>query len=270
MERIDEIIRKFKAMTKSEYVSIFVMKGETTPFESSFGGTPYLPNGFEYPYASDGKTPMQLLAQINFEDAPHLENFPEKGILQIFIDPTDELFGMDFDNPTGQKNYRIFYHADVDKAPEHQQKMPAETNFEDSFSPVFTPLKLDFKLADGFLVVDTDGFTERFIELYNKETGSDFNDVYDLPKTEVDKIFDELSSGGHKIGGSPSFTQSDPREYDESLKQYSTLLLQIDSEMRYGKDLILWGDCGVGNFFIKPEDLKNCKFDDVLYNWDCY
>jgi len=25
----------------------------------------------------------------------------------------------------------------------------------------------------------------------------------------------------------------------------------------------------VANFFISPEDMANCKFDDVLYNWDC-
>jgi len=31
----------------------------------------------------------------------------------------------------------------------------------------------------------------------------------------------------------------------------------------------MWGDCGVGNFFINIEDLKNLDFSDVLYNWDC-
>lgn len=271
MGKIDEIIEKFKALTKNQYVSIFVMKGETTPFESSFGGTPYLPNGFKYPYAS-GKIPMRLLAQINFEEVPHLENFPEKGILQIFINPMDEndIYGANFDNPTKQTNYKIFYHADVDKDPAHQQKMPSFDKLEEDSMPVFAPLKLEFKLADGFLGVENDGFDEAFLELYRKETGLNVKEIFDLAEYEVDKVYDALTTDGHKIGGSPFFTQSDPREYDEKLKPYSTLLLQIDSEMRYGKDLILWGDSGVANFFIKPEDLKKCKFNDVLYNWDCY
>ena len=32
----------------------------------------------------------------------------------------------------------------------------------------------------------------------------------------------------------------------------------------------MWGDCGVGNFFINAEDLKRLDFSNVLYNWDCY
>ncbi len=32
---------------------------------------------------------------------------------------------------------------------------------------------------------------------------------------------------------------------------------------------IMWGDAGVANFFIEEEDLKNKRFDRVMYNWDC-
>ena len=47
----------------------------------------------------------------------------------------------------------------------------------------------------------------------------------------------------------------------------------MDSDYDYkdgeqGKD-IMWGDVGVANFFIRPEDLKNKDFSKVLYNWDC-
>ena len=31
----------------------------------------------------------------------------------------------------------------------------------------------------------------------------------------------------------------------------------------------MWGDSGVANFFINKEDMKNKKFDNILYNWDC-
>ena len=52
-----------------------------------------------------------------------------------------------------------------------------------------------------------------------------------------------------------------PRQEDSN----EILLFQLDSQ-----DHILWGDSGVGNFFISKEDLKNKDFSHVRYNWDCY
>ena len=68
----------------------------------------------------------------------------------------------------------------------------------------------------------------------------------------------------HKMLGYASFTQEDPR-YKGMYKDYDTLLLQIDTEWNY----IIWGDCGICNFFIKKQDLINKNFSKVLFNWDC-
>lgn len=277
MPEIDEIISKFKEMTKTKSIGISTTESETSPFESSFGGTPYLPKDFEYPYAENyakegTQIPMILLAQINFEEAPHFENFPEKGILQIFINPTSDLYGADFDNPTSQEDYKIFYHADVDKNPENQQKAPIIEDYidkDDFYSPIDTPLKLSFEIQEQSMTFSYYKFDETFTKLYNEETGSGYKTFWDMPDEITKKVLDEFDEGNHRLGGYPVFTQTDPKEYDEEAREYSTLLLQIDSEIHNGKFVTLWGDCGVANFFIKPEDLKNCKFDDVLYNWDC-
>ena len=71
--------------------------------------------------------------------------------------------------------------------------------------------------------------------------------------------------------GYPFFTQSDPR-YGDLMDEFGTLLLQIDSEGEpgTGKDRILWGDVGIGGFFINEENLKRGDFSRVLFNWDCY
>ena len=69
---------------------------------------------------------------------------------------------------------------------------------------------------------------------------------------------------GTKCNGFPFFTQSEPRKGDE-MNEYDTLLFQINS----GKEIMI-GDCGVMNFFINREKLKNKDFSDVFYNWDCY
>lgn len=80
-----------------------------------------------------------------------------------------------------------------------------------------------------------------------------------------DEVMDELNDLFTlipcQIGGYPFFTQYDPRQEDSN----EVLLFQLDSQ-----DHILWGDSGVGNFFISRDDLKNKDFSHVRYNWDCY
>ena len=64
--------------------------------------------------------------------------------------------------------------------------------------------------------------------------------------------------------GYPFFAQTDPR--NEEAAQYDTLLFQLDTDVR--KNIgVMWGNVGVGNFFINREKLKALDFSDVLYNW---
>jgi uncharacterized protein YwqG len=47
-------------------------------------------------------------------------------------------------------------------------------------------------------------------------------------------------------------------------------LFQLDSA-GHGNDVdILWGDSGVGAFFINAEDLAGGHFERSWFNWDCY
>ena len=66
--------------------------------------------------------------------------------------------------------------------------------------------------------------------------------------------------------GYVTFTQTDPRE-DTVYNDYNTLLLQIDADKHAG---IHWGDGGVGNFFIRRQDLNKLDFSKVIYTWDCH
>jgi uncharacterized protein YwqG len=56
----------------------------------------------------------------------------------------------------------------------------------------------------------------------------------------------------------------------ELMDEFDTLLLQIDSDGKGGKDRVLWGDVGIGGFFINGEALRRGDFSRVLFNWDCY
>lgn len=50
---------------------------------------------------------------------------------------------------------------------------------------------------------------------------------------------------------------------------YDTLLLQIDTDGSDKVDYVMWGDSGVGNFFINHKKLAQLDFSDVFYTWDC-
>jgi uncharacterized protein YwqG len=110
-----------------------------------------------------------------------------------------------------------------------------------------------------------DELEKAFKSVYPNSTEEDFKKFYE---SEEDTIWDECyteDGENHIIGGYPYFTQDDPRWVND-YKDYTTLLLQLDTDDTSG---IMWGDAGVGNFFIKPKDLKSLNFSDVLYNWDC-
>lgn len=94
------------------YIKVSGTQAETTLFESKFGGYPYVPINQEHPKDSNGQ-PMMLLAQLNFEEMPYIEPMPQNGLLQFFVSADDELFGIDFDHPTSQKDFRIIYHSTI-------------------------------------------------------------------------------------------------------------------------------------------------------------
>lgn len=89
----------------------------------------------------------------------------------------------------------------------------------------------------------------------------DYRFNYNFNDDDSEKIYELTNGEGHKLLGYPFFTQDDPRHNDE----YDTLLFQLDS----CKD-VMWGDSGVGNFFINKDKLKALDFSDVYFTWDCY
>lgn len=120
----------------------------TSPLDSSFGGTPYLPNGILYPASQiDGKRyPMILLAQINFGAIGPFEPFPAMGILQIYCNPHNGSYGSDFKNPTLQEHFCVLYHETV-SMDLTQLKSPPVFSVEDwNAMPMYRPHRLHFTM----------------------------------------------------------------------------------------------------------------------------
>lgn len=248
-------------------IHITAQKGNPSLFQSKFGGSPYLPLTSEHPKDENGR-PMMLLAQLNFEELPPLSHLPKKGILQFFISYEDDVYGLDFDDQTSQKNFRTVFHSEVVA---DESLLVTDFTYLNDISREFVPFEGEYELSFQVKQEPISMFDYRFEKLTSG--------VLDLDeKVEVngetvdlwDVCADTLLGNGHKIGGFPYFTQSDPREMEDRYPDYEILLLQIDTDYDQGKGTeIMWGDAGVANFFIKEEDLRNLDFSKVMYNWDC-
>lgn len=226
----------------------------TTWWESKVGGLPYLPKGVAYPTAPDGRE-LFFLAQLNFADMPRLSPFPEKGILQFYI-YDDDLYGMDFDDGENPDTFRILYFPDP---------LADETALQTQFSRIrdydllpHHPEEshpLVFEAAEELAPATDYRFWQTF--------GADFFQQFGEQEWDILNEFNRsVHSTGHKVGGYAYFTQDDPRRPEDPM----LLLFQLDSDE--GMDL-MWGDMGVGHFFIRESDLNARNFGRVLYDWDC-
>ena len=264
-EQIEQLVADLNAATQREMIRIKPSLSDSLVLtDSKFGGMPYVPKGGSLPTSAEGK-PLFMLAQINCEQLPENNIYPKKGLLQFWIaDTEDYLFGLDFDNPCSNDFKRVLYHPTIGEA------LSIDDFIEDYvFDNDNLPFDADLQFALHFtkeietFSLDENSAQKLFIEKWNKTFSDKIEYLYQLPD-EADFIRD-LDSTGHKIGGYPYFTQDDPRKKNDP---HTLLLLQIDSDEIEDVEII-WGDCGVANFFINPEDLAKCQFDDVMYNWDC-
>ncbi len=241
---------------------------------SKYRGNPYLPKTSEFPKDIDGRY-LVFMAQINFSEVPPLEGYPTSGILQFFISDND-LYGLEYTDPYDarqqfllqqtQNYFRIIYYPEVmtDEAMlvNSFDLLPNEDELWCSM-PVMKTCKLIFSSREEYVGLNNYQFNKFWGDCSSRNEF--FKSIRD---EQTDELFDsELlnNRSGNKIGGYANFSQSDILELAPENENW-LLLLQID----WAKNAdIMWGDGGVGNFFIEESDLNNLDFSRVVYNWDC-
>lgn len=229
-------------------------KQETGPWVSKVGGLPYYPIGAQWPVSKEGK-PLFFLAQLNFSEMPELPGFPKTGLVQFFI-LDDDLYGMNFDDGEQQDAFRVLYYPIVSEQDPQQKSpgLPEEFEFLPHHPDESYPLLFSYEIE---VVPITD---YQFWNYFPQDFFQQFGDrSWDI----MEEYGKSVRAQGHKIGGFSFFTQDDPRRHDDPM----VLLFQLDSDE--GMDL-MWGDMGVGHFFIRPSDLEALNFSRVLYDWDCF
>lgn len=270
-ERFRATVEALKEI-KQDFYRLTLSQEDTSLMDSKVGGLPYLPEETSIPLAEDGTTPLRFLAQINLGHLiggliPHAT-----GILQFWIQD-DDFYGMDVEDISSQKQSRVVFYPRVKpclSVSEVKELYPSLLSTVEKSLPIQPEVCFKITANKGSCALSITDFHHDlyFVEKHNALfPDKPISDILDLLVQVEDEVSDILfdQEAGHKMLGFADFTQDDPRSNDFN---EHILLFQLDSEF-VGEEEILWGDCGVGNWFILPEDLEKGDFSKVLYHWDC-
>ncbi len=239
------------AKSKLNYISITATPAEQNNIkQSGFGFLPCLPKGYSYP-TDKNENLMYPLAQINCSEIPVLAGYPNFGYLQFYI-VAHKIYGL-------EEGAKVLYFTG-DEVKNFETDFSLLSNImQFEYNPLSAPHQLTFDVAEEYFGVgDTRLDQKMIVDLPSI--------IYQYPAVAEalqEEVWDNFTSTGNKMGGYAYFTQEDPRMYRADIIDF-VLLLQIDSI-----GAIMWGDCGVANFFINPADLAKKDFSKVFYTWDC-
>ena len=185
--------------------------------------------------------------------------------------------------PPPPPGFRVLYHETVDptvtaaEVLAKKAEAPKPEGDARYYTPLFGVYGIRFAPAEVQRINSQDFRAwDKFLAKWNELHGTDIKtqwDYYRATKISGEFPAPKEKAPYHQMGGYPYFTQEDPRINAGELANLDVLLFQLDSEMlpreQGGGDLVLWGDCGVCNFFINREALRRRDFSRVCYNWDC-
>ena len=271
--QIEQLVADLNAMTCREVIRIALSLADNLALtDSKLGGIPYIPQGGALPTSVDGK-PLFMLAQINCEQLPENTLYPKKGLLQFWIAATEApLYGLDYEAPCSNDFKQVIYYPDFGEA------LPIDDFINDyTFDNENLPFNskrqfaLHFKKDTESISLEERAATQLFFEKWNEAFSTHITTIDEFFDEVPDDICEEINAyllkepTGHKIGGYPYFIEYDPREENDP---HTFLLLQIDIDNVEGEE-ICWGNLGgIANFFISPEYLDNCKFDNIFFHWE--
>jgi uncharacterized protein YwqG len=241
--------------------------------QSKLLGNPYWPISTEsYPRDLNGQL-MRMIAQINLDDIQKAigssdlsSYFPQKGILQFFIPnifKNNNYWGQCSDNKANSFNdIKIIYHETTCLPDSLPKEIKEYFKYDSNVFPISQECELKFSLDYEFCSL-TDEYHSQYY----------YHQLIDNLCPYEEKEFygaEEFDSSGCKMLGYAHFCQSDPRTDEYNEENPWLLLLQIDSFMEGNQAICSWVDNGVGNWFIRKNDLLNLDFSKVYFYWDCY
>ena len=244
---------------------------------SHVGGRPDLPTGFEWPM-NNGR-PLDFLMQIDLAAAsPHDRAglLPNSGRLAILYDMMEQPWGYDPDQQDGFA--AIYFGPDVALTPtevpdgQHQPD-PAELQFRPTLTlPSFGSRAYDRlaassgqsdEEADHYFLMIERFHTERCGSLPARQhrlLGHSSNIQGDM------QLEAQLVTSGLYCGDPSAYDDPRTKDLGPGADDW-LLLLQIDTD--YDVDMT-WGDEGMLYFWIRGDDLRRRRFDNVWMSCQCH
>lgn len=264
------------ARSQLAYIDIIADKNiDVAPWNSKLGGLPYLPQDQAYPTGPDG-VPLALLAQLNFSEMPALEGYPAQGILQFFIaggNVKAHIYGMaQYDaKPYNEQDFfaalskqawfKLIYHPQVVQDRAILQSPPMLSR--EMMLPLTGTTRLRFQ-AGTEPVSMSDYRFQRFFGKPADKFFAQFGAQEDA--ATVNYLAFSQKDSLAKMGGYSSPAQNDPRMIRPA--EDWVVLLELQEGRRDGSFDMIWGDAGMGAFYIRADDLKRRDFSKVVYYWD--
>lgn len=276
-QKLFERIRRTAVITNYEPAEKELPAGR-----SKFGGKPYLPEGFVWPYFEGedfGGTvknrPLSFLAQINLDEISGYDEeneLPHSGMLYFFYELCTMRWGFD---PKDRGCARVFYVENMD-----------------GLQPAAFPgdLEADFILPEFALSFEKRVELPDFEELAERETDIDWDDYYEERvlcgyEDSEDEELSKLLGYANLIQGDMTFECAEidhgiycgnvPEFSDEQREQILcdsnewVLLFQMSTVA--GKDYeLMFGDSGSIYFYIKRKELRERNFDNVWLILQCF
>lgn len=237
MNNEENVLNEYTNLTKKATCEIEFNPASVSILDDKIGGIPYLPLGEEYPVDNDGNK-MGLFLQVNLENV-QLENFPQKGILEIFVSTNGKIFQYELDGNLTIKLY--------DSGLEYQKDIE------------YIPLSF---LGNTFKLSIQKTETVRYLDDVGKQLLKELINKYNLDKTSMD--FDErifnLAYNNSYIGGYPNIGVHDPNlGYDISNDDECLFYISTDKFADMGDTYAMF-------MTINKNDLKNGIFDNAEFN----
>ena len=251
---IEKIMELYKERTEKECYRIEIEENATPDImDDKIGGIPYIPVGEEYP-VDKNNNPMVLLIQINLENIK-LENYPQEGILEIFIDK----------ECSWPCDYKIKYFKNITEYRKDLSEIDLKNYIYEK------PLKIKLIKDVEHMPLSDYRFSDVMADVINEITGTKLNNY-----SEIEEFFNENGCDMYdelykinifpgNLAGYADFTQTDPRPIKNS-EEKNECLVKIDSNLGHG---IMIGDSGIIFAFISIEDIKSGNFENAIVDWDC-
>ncbi len=233
----------------------------SSPQESRIGGPPLaLDADATWPRSASNDFPMAFIAQVNFAEILELEDFPTKGILQIFT-------SFDMIDETNACEHVIRW--DPDPVGQEMMDVPEEIlgrgrTWYYSEKARKTGIHIAFEKAMAVGDPANWPYAEEMLSYPNRLPESDeISEKMSAREKRVDRII--AGYGTHWVGGHPRFVQYDVRTEVPATRHLDRVLMHVGAD-----DEVNLGDIGLLNVLISREDLLRRNFDKAYLTWDCY